>query len=59
MPLGYHSSWPFIRLMTHQFVVWYCARKVHLDPLFTDYAVLGDDVIIADEAGAKVYRVKT
>lgn len=37
-------------------MVWYCARKVHQEPLFTNYAVLGDDVIIADEAVAKVYK---
>ncbi|KAL7174747.1 hypothetical protein ACSBR1_043968 (mitochondrion) [Camellia fascicularis] len=52
-PLGYYSSWPLFAL-SHQ--VWYCAERVRPSLHFTDYAVLGDDVIIANKDVATMYR---
>lgn len=46
-PLGYYSSWPLFAL-SHHYLVWWCAEQVHPGVRFMDYAVLGDDVIIAD-----------
>lgn len=54
-PLGYLSSWPLFAL-SHHIVVWWAAEQVHPGVLFTQYAVLGDDVVIADEKVAKVYE---
>ncbi|XP_028059367.1 uncharacterized protein LOC114263071 [Camellia sinensis] len=54
-PLGYYSSWPLFAL-SHHFVVWYCAERVRPGRHFTDYAILGDDVIIADRDVAFMYR---
>ena len=53
-PLGYHAPWPLFAL-SHHLVVWWCAEQVYPGVKFTRYAVLGDDVVIADEAVAKVY----
>ena len=63
-PLGYHASWPHTRYMsdyvplfalTHHILVWWCAEQVYPGQLFPNYAILGDDVVIADEEVAKVY----
>lgn len=56
-PLGYYSSWPLFAL-SHHVLVWWCAEKVYPGTVFNKYAVLGDDVIIADEAVAQEYRNK-
>lgn len=52
-PLGYH--WPTFAL-SHHILVWWCAEQVHPGVRFTSYAVLGDDVVIADQEVAKVYE---
>lgn len=54
-PLGYHSSWPLFAL-THHLLVWWCAEQVYPLQRFTNYAILGDDIVIADEQVARVYR---
>lgn len=35
--------------------MWYCAEKVHPGQHFTKYAILGDDICIADSKVAKAY----
>ena len=54
-PLGFLSSWPLFTL-THHLVMFYCADKVYPGQRFTRYAILGDDVCIADENVASLYR---
>jgi len=54
-PLGYHASWPLFAL-SHHILVWHCAEQVYPGLRFDKYAVLGDDVVIADEQVAKVYE---
>lgn len=36
--------------------MWYCAEKVYPGLYFDKYAVLGDNIVIADQAVAKVYE---
>lgn len=36
--------------------MWWCAEQVHPGLKFKSYAVLGDDVVIADQEVAKVYE---
>ena len=54
-PLGFLSSWPLFTL-THHLVMFYCAEKVYPGQRLTRYAILGDDVCIADENVASLYR---
>lgn len=54
-PLGYHGSWPTFAL-SHHILMWWCTEQVHPGVRFTSYAVLGDDVVIADQEVAKVYE---
>ena len=56
-PLGYYASWPLFAL-SHHLLVWACAHEVYLGRTFLEYAVLGDDVLIADERVATLYRQK-
>ncbi|KAK6923544.1 RNA-dependent RNA polymerase, mitoviral [Dillenia turbinata] len=53
-PLGYYSSWPLFAL-SHHLLVWYSAEQVYPYRYFTDYAILGDDVVIADRRVASAY----
>lgn len=53
-PLGYYSSWPLFAL-SHHYVVWYAAEQVYPGVKFTDYEILGDDLVIFDRAVAKKY----
>jgi len=55
-PLGYYASWALFAF-SHHFLVWWCAERVRPGERFTDYAILGDDIIIADEAVAKEYEL--
>lgn len=60
-PMGALSSWAMLAL-THHFIVqwsaWRVARRENRGvSWFTLYAVLGDDIVIADEAVAKEYLV--
>ena len=54
-PLGYYASWPLFTL-SHYYLVWWCAEQVYPGKRFTRYAILGDDICIADSKVAKVYR---
>lgn len=45
----------FLAAFTHHLVVWLAAEKVYPGRKFTDYAVLGDDVLITDPRVAPVY----
>jgi hypothetical protein len=55
-PMGAYSSWAMLAL-THHFCVQLAAWRVHgnTGAWFSSYAVLGDDVIIADGAVALAY----
>lgn len=53
-PLGYYSSWPVFTL-THHMLVWWAAWQVYPGRRFWDYAILGDDIVIADEKVAAEY----
>lgn len=54
-PLGYYSSWPLFAL-SHHILIWWVAEQVHPGVVFKDYAVLGDDVVIADQQVAALYE---
>lgn len=56
-PLGYYGSWALFAL-THHFVVWLAADRVRpgRGRPFLDYALLGDDIVIAYREVAKEYR---
>nr|UOL49053.1 MAG: putative RNA-dependent RNA polymerase [Mitoviridae sp.] len=56
-PLGYYGSWALFAL-THHYVVWLAAHKAYPTRTrpFHRYALLGDDVVIADKAVADEYR---
>lgn len=54
-PLGYYSSWPVFAL-THHMLVWRSAWQVYPGRKFLDYAILGDDIVIADEKVAAEYE---
>lgn len=54
-PMGALSSWAMLA-MTHHALVQFAAAKVDAKRRwFMDYAVLGDDIVIADKAVAKEY----
>lgn len=53
-PLGYLSSWPLFTF-SHHLVLQYCAEKVYPGRFFDRYAILGDDICIADEKVASKY----
>lgn len=54
-PLGLYSSWPVFTL-THHLLVQYCAGANRSGKWFHHYALLGDDIVIADRAVATRYR---
>lgn len=53
-PMGAYSSWPLFAL-SHHALVWLVADRVYPRKIFKDYALLGDDLVIADEAVAREY----
>jgi len=54
-PMGALSSWVMLAF-THHFIVQYAAWRVGYKTWFTDYAVLGDDIVIArDNLVASMY----
>ena len=53
--MGYYSSWPLFAL-SHHVVLWWIAEQIYPGRRFLDYAILGDDVVIADEKVATMYR---
>lgn len=55
-PLGYYGSWALFAL-SHHYLVWIAAYRCgFVDTPFTDYALLGDDLIIAHEEVSLEYR---
>lgn len=52
--MGLYSSWPAFAYTHHIFVQW-CGHCEGITP-FTDYRIIGDDVVIANEAVANRYR---
>ncbi|KAG6467065.1 hypothetical protein ZIOFF_075106 [Zingiber officinale] len=55
-PLGYYGSWALLSL-SHHYLVWLAALIVGWGHTpFTRYALLGDDIVIADRAVAEQYR---
>jgi len=56
-PLGYLSSWPLFSL-SHHWIVWVAANLVDSTKhrVFSKYALLGDDIVIADKAVAISYQ---
>jgi hypothetical protein len=53
-PMGAYSSWTTFAL-THHLIVRYAAEKAGLTSRFSSYVLLGDDIVIANEAVAKEY----
>lgn len=56
-PMGALSSWAMLAL-THHAIIQYCAWKAGLcpgDQWFKKYALLGDDIVIGDDAVAQAY----
>jgi hypothetical protein len=54
-PMGAYSSWAMLAL-THHMIVQYSANRVGKTGWFPAYAILGDDVVIADRLVARQYR---
>lgn len=52
--MGYHASWPLFAF-SHHIIVWFAAEQVYPGERFTRYAILGDDIVIADSAVAARY----
>jgi len=55
-PMGAYSSWPAMAL-THHVIVRVAALRAGLSPDFSLYALLGDDIVIADNRVAENYRL--
>jgi hypothetical protein len=53
-PMGALSSWAMLAI-THHVLVQIAAQRTGVEGWFTHYALLGDDIIIADEAVAGAY----
>jgi hypothetical protein len=54
--LGLLSSWPAFSLL-HHYLVWFCAYSEGLNPnTFDEYHILGDDIVIWNEAVALRYK---
>ena len=54
-PMGAYSSWGMLAL-THHIIVQVAANRVGITNWFRDYAVLGDDIIIANDLVAQSYK---
>lgn len=54
-PMGGYSSWAMLAL-THHAMVQFCAHRCGIRGWFDLYAVLGDDVVIADNRVSSKYR---
>jgi hypothetical protein len=56
-PMGAYSSWAMLAFV-HHFIVQFCAMKAGVTKpgeWFTDYAIVGDDIVIGNAAVAKEY----
>jgi hypothetical protein len=54
-PMGALSSWAMLAL-THHALVQYAAHRTNWTTWFTDYAILGDDIVIMDGKVADEYK---
>lgn len=54
--MGAYSSFAMLAL-THHFIVQIAAKQVGIKGWFTNYALLGDDIVIADEVVAERYYI--
>lgn len=57
--VGYHSSWLSNLSLTHHILVWWAAEQVYPGRKFLDYALLGDDIAIADRLVALYFGLAT
>jgi len=55
-PMGAYSSWAMLAI-THHCLVQFAFRRCGGKGWFRDYAVLGDDIVIASDAVASQYRM--
>lgn len=53
-PMGAYSSWAMLAL-THHALIQFAAREAGYRAWFTEYAILGDDIVIGDENVATKY----
>jgi hypothetical protein len=53
--MGAYSSWAMFAL-THHLVVAFAASRAGIDGTFDQYALLGDDIVIADKRVSDQYR---
>lgn len=53
-PMGAYSSWPAMAI-THHYIVKLAGLKAHINN-FSNYVVLGDDIVIGDDRVAVKYR---
>jgi hypothetical protein len=53
-PMGFYSSWASFAV-AHHFVIYYVCRKLGKPWRKARYALLGDDIVIKDDAIAKMY----
>jgi hypothetical protein len=56
-PMGFYSSWGSFAL-AHHFVVFWCCQEIGVKWSGAKYVVLGDDILIGDEALGEAYRAK-
>jgi hypothetical protein len=54
-PMGAYSSWAMLAIC-HHLLVQIAARRVGYSEWFNHYALLGDDIVIAEEAVARAYH---
>lgn len=55
-PMGAYSSWSAFT-MTHHLVVFAASQRAGKPASWSNYALLGDDIVIADESVANEYRL--
>jgi len=54
-PMGAYSSWASFAV-AHHYVIYYCCRQLGLDWKSVKYALLGDDIVIADKQLGERYH---
>lgn len=54
-PMGFYSSWASFSV-SHHFIIYYICMKLGKDWRTASYALLGDDIVIKDDAIAKYYK---
>lgn len=54
-PMGFYSSWASFAV-AHHYLIYYCCKEVGKDWRTLPYALLGDDIVIADKEVGEYYR---